>query len=58
MICFRQTRADQREMPAFRDERINRLIPKSVPKGQESDFVVKALEYYTRYLNRNRSQER
>ena len=53
-----EVKPNQQEKPAFWDERINRLIPKSVPKGQESDFVVKALEHYTRYLNRNRLQER
>lgn len=53
-----EVKPNQREKPAFRDERINKLIPKSVPKGQENDFVVKALEYYTRYLNRRKSQER
>lgn len=53
-----EAKPNQREKPAFRDERINKLIPKSVPKGQESDFVVKALEHYTRYLKRQKSQER
>lgn len=55
---MQEVKPNQREKPAFRDERINKLIPKSVPKGQESDFVVKALEHYTRYLNRQKSQER
>ena len=49
---------NQREKPAFRDERITKLIPKSVPKGQEADFVVKALEFYNRHLQRNKAQER
>lgn len=49
---------NQKEKPAFRDERITKLIPKSVPRGQESDFVVKALEFYNRHLQRQRSQER
>ncbi|NCC87064.1 MAG: ParB/RepB/Spo0J family partition protein [Clostridia bacterium] len=35
------------------DERITQLIPKNVPKGKESDFVVKALEYYKKFLERN-----
>lgn len=35
-----------------------KLIPKSVPKGQEADFVVKALEFYHRHLQRQRGQER
>ena len=38
-----EEKPNQREKPAFRDERITKLIPKSVPKGKESDFVVKAL---------------
>lgn len=35
------------------EERIIKLIPKSVPKGKESEFVVKALEYYRKFLERN-----
>ena len=53
-----EEKPNQKEKPAFRDERITKLIPKSVPKGQESDFVVKALEFYNRHLRRQRSQER
>ena len=53
-----EEKPNQREKPAFRDERITKLIPKSVPRGQESDFVVKALEFYNRHLQRQRSQER
>ena len=53
-----EEKPNQKEKSAFRDERITKLIPKSVPKGQESDFVVKALEFYNRHLQRQRSQER
>lgn len=53
---MQEAKPNQREKPAFRDERITRLIPKTVPKGKEEDFVVKALEYYTRHLNRNTHQ--
>lgn len=53
---MQEAKPNQREKPAFRDERITRLIPKTVPKGKEADFVVKALEYYTRHLNRNTHQ--
>ena len=49
---------NQKEKPAFRDERITKLIPKTVPKGQEADFVVKALEFYNRHLQRNKAHER
>lgn len=53
---MQEAKPNQREKPAFRDERITRLIPKTVPKGKEADFVVKALEYYTRHLNSNTHQ--
>ena len=53
-----EEKPNQKEKPAFRDERITKLIPKSVPRGQESDFVVKALEFYNRHLQRQRSPER
>ena len=53
-----EEKPNQKEKPAFRDERITKLIPKSVPKGQETEFVVKALEFYNRHLQRQRSQER
>ena len=49
---------NQKEKPAFRDERITKLIPKTVPRGQETDFVVKALEFYNRHLQRNKAHER
>ena len=53
-----EEKPNQREKPAFRDERITKLIPKSVPRGQESDFVVKALEFYNRHLQRSKDRER
>lgn len=53
-----EEKPNQKEKPAFRDERITKLIPKTVPKGQETDFVVRALEFYNRHLQRNKAHER
>ena len=53
-----EEKPNQKEKPAFRDERITKLIPKTVPKGQEANFVVKALEFYNRHLQRNKAHER
>ena len=53
-----EEKPNQKEKPVFRDERITKLIPKTVPKGQEADFVVKALELYNRHLQRNKAHER
>ena len=53
-----EEKPNQKEKPAFRDERITKLNPKTVPRGQETDFVVKALEFYNRHLQRNKAHER
>lgn len=53
-----EEKPNQKEKPIFCDERITKLIPKSVPRGQETDFVVKALEFYNRHLQRNKAHER
>ncbi len=55
---MQEEKPNQREKPAFRDERITKLIPRSVPRGKEADFVVKALEFYNRHLQRSKSHER
>lgn len=55
---MQEEKPNQKEKPAFRDERITKLIPKSVPKGQEADFVVKALEFYNRHLQRSKDRAR
>lgn len=55
---MQEEKPNQREKPAFRDERITKLIPKTVPKGRETDFVVKALEFYNRHLQRSKDRER
>ena len=53
-----EEKPNQKGKPAFRDERITKLIPKTVPRGQETDFVVKTLEFYNRHLQRNKAHER
>ena len=58
LSIMQEEKPNQREKPAFRDERITRLIPKSIPRGQEIDFVIRALEFYNRHLQRRRDQER
>ena len=54
---MQEEKPNQRQKPAFSDERINKLIPSSVPKGGENDYVVKALEFYNRHLQKKRSSE-
>lgn len=55
---MQEEKPNQREKPAFLDRRITGLIPRSIPKGKETDFVVKALEFYNRHLQRLKEKER
>lgn len=52
-----EEKPNQREKSAFRDDRIAKLIPRSVPVERQSDYVIKALEYYNRFLARKREQQ-
>lgn len=42
-----EEKPNQKEKPAFRDERITKLIPKTVPRGQETDFVARHWSFIT-----------
>lgn len=53
-----EEKPNQKTKPAFKDERIIKLIPSSIPMERQTDYVVKALEWYKRYLERKREMER
>lgn len=55
-----EEKPNQKEKFSFKAERLRRFIPSSVPYSKTEDYVVKALEYYQRYQERQRerSQER
>lgn len=47
-----EPKPNQKEKSPFRDKRIEGAIPKGVPKEKYCDFVIKAIEFYNRYLER------
>lgn len=49
-----EEKPNQRQRPVFRDKRIANLIPQTIPLDKQSDYIVKALEYYNRFLERKR----
>lgn len=51
-----EIKPNQKEKPQFRDSRIVELIPKEIPAEQQSEYVLKALEHYNRYLQRKRNE--
>ena len=53
-----EEKPNQREKSPFRDDRITSHIPKNIPKDKHCEFVIKAVDYYSRVLQRNRDKER
>ncbi|NCC87816.1 MAG: ParB/RepB/Spo0J family partition protein [Clostridia bacterium] len=49
---MQEEKPNQKAKPEF-SERISKLIPKNVPKGKETDFVVKAIEHYNKFIKRS-----
>lgn len=53
-----EDKPNQKEKSPFRDDRITSHIPKNVPKEKHCEFVIKAVDYYSRVLQRQRDKER
>ena len=53
-----EEKANQRETVKISMERLHDIIPDNFTVKQAEDFLVKAADYYTRYLHRQRDLER
>lgn len=53
-----EEKPNQKEKFTFRAERLRKFIPSSIPPEKTEDYVLKALEYYHRYRERQKAQER
>lgn len=51
-----EEKPNQKEKSPFRDNRISKAIPSSVPKDKQCEYVIKAIEYYTRALQRSKDR--
>lgn len=49
-----EEKGNQKEKPMFRDKRIAEAIPKNIPPEKHCDYILKALDHYNRYRQRNR----
>ncbi len=47
-----ECKPNQKEKSPFRDDTITKFIPKSVPKEKQTDYVIKAIEFYNMYRER------
>ncbi len=55
---LREEKANQREAIRIPVERLNGKIPAGFSPSQSEEFILKACEYYMRYLHRERDSER
>ena len=53
-----EEKPNQKEKSPFRDDRITSHIPKNIPKDKHCEFVIKAVDYYSRVLQRHREKDR
>lgn len=49
-----EAKPNQKEKSPFRDKRIEGLIPQSVPRDKQCDYVLNALRFYNKYRERAR----
>ena len=52
-----EQKPNQKERLVLRDERVKKLIPKSVPLAKREDYIIKALEYYGKYRARKEQEQ-
>ena len=53
-----EEKPNQREKISFRADRLRQFIPASVTPKETEEYVLRALEYYQRYRERQKQQER
>ena len=52
-----EEKPNQREKIVLRGDKVRSLIPKNIPLAQTEDYVVKALEHYTRFLRHRAARD-
>ena len=51
-----EKKPNQAEKISFRTDRLKQYLPKNITPKQTEEYVLKALEYYHRYQERNKKQ--
>ena len=52
-----EMKPNQHERISFRTDRLRQYIPKSVPYNQTESYVIKALEHYSQFLEKQRNRQ-
>jgi ParB family chromosome partitioning protein len=56
-VIMSEEKPNQREKIVLRGDKVRSLIPKNIPVSQTEDYVVKALEHYSRFLRQRAERD-
>ena len=56
-VIMGEEKPNQREKIVLRGDKVRSLIPKNIPVSQTEDYVVKALEHYSRFLRQRAERD-
>lgn len=58
-ICaiMQEEKPNQKEKVSFSAAKLDRALPKSIKASQREEFVLKAIDYYVRYLQRTQKEQ-
>lgn len=52
-----EEKGNQYEKLVFRGDRVKKLLPKNLPANKTEEYICKALEYYNRFLQRQKTRD-
>ena len=57
LIILRIIKPNQIQKIKFNESKIKSVLPQNIERDKIEDYVVKSIDYYTKYLNRQRERE-
>ena len=58
LSIMREQKPNQREKISFQSDRLKPLLPKNYSQKQQEEYILKALDFYNRHLQRQKGRDR
>lgn len=58
LAIMREQKPNQREKISFQSDRLKPLLPKNYSQKQQEEYILKALDFYNRHLQRQKERDR
>lgn len=55
---MQEEKPNQKEKIVLRDDRAKKLIPKDLPVTKREEYIIKALEYYSKFREKQKEKDR